>query len=483
MIQKARTDPDRDRLRPVGGRLPPQDLDAEAAVLSAILLAPVQIDQVRFLEPEHFYSDSNRRIFAAVLELDREGRPVDIVSIAARLRDHEQLTQAGGTPYLYQLTDATPALAHVAEHARVVREKSRLRRMIENCHRLAAEGYGDVGDVQSFLEAGENKLAEIAHAGTEGKLVPLARVLDRTHEHLTALKESAAGNGVVGVTSGYVDLDRKTNGLHAGDLTIVAGRPGHGKTSLVLGMLTACAASRAVENSEPTPGRAAALFSLEMPAEQLGMRLIAAESRVLLAAMRRGILSAGDWVRVTDAIGFLSKLPIWIDDSPAPSMAEIRARCRMLQGQLRREQQAPLGLVAVDYLQLVSASVTEKIPREQQVAAISKDSKRMAKDLSVPVVMLSALNRDIEKRGGNKRPQLSDLRESGALEFDADNVFFVHRPEMYDKDSEDRGIAEIIIGKQRNGPTGIVRLRFNGETTRFDNLASDEWSEDFPGAP
>jgi replicative DNA helicase len=480
-------------LRPVAGRMPPSDLDAEAAVLSAVMLSGEAFDVVQeLLSPEHFYSEANRRVFEAVQELTAASRPVDVVSVAGWLRDRGRLDQIGGSPYLAQLVDATPAVAHVEEHARAIREKWRLRSLIATCQRFAAEGYGDCGDVQSFVDSAEQSIFELARAPESSSVVT---VRDAVHAAFRILSEARQrGGGITGFETGFAELDKRTSGLHKGDLYIVAGRPGMGKTSFVLNLAVNVAAPRRVASPDDpygrtveVPGAGVAFFSLEMPREQLAARMLASEARVDMASIRSGQVHAEDWNKLTEAAARIGRLPMWLDDTPAISIMDLRAKIRRLQAELKKSAQGPkeLGLVAIDYLQLMSGRKGVS-SREQEISEISRGLKQLAKEMSVPVMALSQLNRSVETRTTkDKRPQLSDLRESGAIEQDADAIMFIYRDEYYFADSPDKGIAEVIVAKQRNGPTGTCKVKFTQQYTRFDNLAHDEYDfdqlDDFSG--
>jgi replicative DNA helicase len=479
-------------LVPVGGRVPPQDLDAEAAVLSSVLLSADAFDQVQeILAPEHFYSEANRRIFEGVLDLASTGRPIDIVTIAAWLRDRERLAQVGGTPYLARLVDATPAVSHVAHHAKAIREKWRIRQLIATCQRFAAEGYGDCGEVQGFIDQAEQAVFDIARI-PEGTSV--VSIKDAIHGAFQILAEaSKRGGNITGIPTGFVQLDKKCSGLHPGDVCIVAGRPGMGKTSFVLNVAVNVAMPRQQEVADPTdpyaeagveePGFGVAFFSLEMPREQLASRLLAVEARVDVSRIRSGDMRRDDWNKLTDAAARLGRLPIWLDDTPALTLLDLRAKVRRLQADLKRggEGIAPaqkLGLVVVDYLQLMQGR-KDAASREQEISELSRGLKQLAKEMAVPVMALSQLNRSVETRTTkDKRPQLSDLRESGAIEQDADMIVFIYRDEYYFQESPEKGVAELIIAKQRNGPTGTVKVKFTSEFTRFDNLAPGEYDFD-----
>ncbi len=476
----------------VAGRVPPHDLDAEAAVLSAILLSRDALDRVlEILKPEHFYSDANGRIYEASQALASGGTPIDIVSVASWLRDRERLALVGGPSYLAQLAEATPAVAHVGAHARVVYEKWRLRALIATCQRVAAEGYGDVGEVQEFIDSAEQSVYEIARTAESTSAQPIAQVLRAAFQQISAAAER--GDRITGVPTGYEKLDAKTAGLHQGDLTIVAARPGMGKTSFVLNVAVNVASPRTVSVPGPgereggierqEPGFGVCVFSLEMPREQLAIRMVCAEGRVDVGKVRQGFLQPDDWRRLTEAASYLSSLPLWIDDTPALGILELRAKVRRIQAEYNREATATtaerrVGLVVIDYLQLMKGRDGVN-SREQEISEISRGLKQLAKELGVPVIALSQLNRAVETRTTkDKRPQLSDLRESGAIEQDADTIIFIYRDEYYNPETTNaKGIAELIISKQRNGPTGRVMVRFTASCTRFDNLAVGDYPE------
>ncbi|KYF95297.1 replicative DNA helicase [Sorangium sp. So ce388] len=476
----------------VAGRVPPHDLDAEAAVLSAILLHRDALDRVlEILKAEHFYSEANSRIYEGAQELAAAGTPIDIVSVASWLRDRERLVQVGGAAYLAQLADATPAVAHVAAHARVVYEKWRVRQLIATCQRVAAEGYGDVGVVQEFIDGAEQAVYQLARTPQGTSTQPIAQVLKAAFEQITAAAER--GDRITGISTGYEKLDAKTAGLHDGDLSIIAARPGMGKTSFVLNLAVNVASPRTVSSPGPDqaghgierhePGFGAAIFSLEMPREQLATRMVCCEGRVDLGRLRQGFLQPDDWRRLTEAASFLSTLPIWVDDTPAITLLELRAKVRRIQAEYDRPPSdghsgRRVGLVVIDYLQLMKGRDGVS-SREQEISEISRGLKQLAKELKVAVIALSQLNRAVETRTTkDKRPQLSDLRESGAIEQDADNIMFIYRDEYYNPETTNhKGIAEIIVAKQRNGPTGKVLTRFTASCTRFDNLAPGDYPE------
>jgi replicative DNA helicase len=457
-------------------RVPPHNLDAEAAVLSAILIEPNAIDRVLdLLKPEHFYAEANRRIYEAAIELTTNGTPIDIVSVAGWLHDRDRLAQVGGSSYLAQLVDAVPSVDHVEIYARMIREKWRVREVIRTCQTVAAEGYGDVGDVQTFIDHAEQSIYDLARTPETTSVQRVEPIIKGVFEQIT--EAAKRGQRITGISTGYERLDAKTAGLHDGELTIVAARPGQGKTAMVLNVATNIAS--------PLDGRSTSgviVFSLEMPREQLATRMVCSEGRVDLGKMRQGFLQDRDWNSLTEAASFLYTLPIWIDDTPAIGLLDLRAKVRRLQAEFNRPKpdgtwEQRIGLVVVDYLQLMRGS-ERAASREQEISELSRGLKQLSKELRVPVIALSQLNRAVETRGKNKRPQLSDLRESGAIEQDADNVIFIYRDDYYDPDSESKGIAELIIAKQRNGPTGTVKVRFSSYCTRFDNLAPGEYEDD-----
>jgi replicative DNA helicase len=447
---------------------------------------------VELLQPEHFYSEANGTIFRGALELTQASRPVDVVSIASWLRDRELIQKVGGANYLAQLTDATPAVYNVQHHARTVKEKWRLRRVIALCQQTAAQGYGDVGEPQQFIDSAEQAIYDLARTPETSTVHPLKEVLTSTFKKLSEAK--ARGDGVTGTATEFGDLDRLMSGLHPGELIIVAARPGMGKTSFVMNIAVNVARSQRVrvpgpgeggygDEAEEQAGKGVVVFSLEMPSEQVATRMLCSEARVDLGKLRGGHTRSEDWRDLTGAAAKLSGMPIWIDDSPGLSILELRAKVRRIKAERDKRQQenknaSGLGLVVVDYLQLMRGRPNVQ-SREQEISEISRGLKELAKELEVPVIALSQLNRGVESRT-DKRPMLSDLRESGAIEQDADAILFIYREDYYNRDkekAEDNGISELILAKQRNGPTGTVRVRFHGGYTRFDNLAPGEYDD------
>lgn len=449
----------------LAGRVPPHDLDAEATVLSAVLLSTdYWLETCTILRAEHFYSEAHRHVWTAVADLHERAKPVDLVTVAGWLKERSLLDAVGGARWLHDLVDATPAIAHAEEHARRLRDKWRLRQVILVCQRTAAEGLGDTPDAQGFIARHEQEVFALAHQETAtGGLVPVSQEVREVQRNILAAQ---AAGGVTGLTTGLVDVDKRITGLHRGNLYIVAGRPGMGKTSFVLQALTRCAQKERV---------APAFFSLEMPREQLIRRQLSCEGKIAGDRVAGGLLSASDLGKLDGAVRALSNIPVTIDDTPGVTLMHVRAQLRRLAARVERGDfpAERLGPVAVDYLQLMR-SPDYSGNREQEISAISRGLKELAKEFQVPVVALSQLNRSVETRSTkDKRPQLSDLRESGAIEQDADAVLFLYRDDYYFEDSEDRGKAEVIVAKQRNGATGKVMVKFIPEFTRFDDFVED----------
>lgn len=443
-------------------------------MISAVIVddTGVALDESRTIlaSPDDLYSQANRHIFRAACELSDLNERIDLVTIKNRLEDQNRLQQVGGTPYLMQIIDATPSVSNVKAHARIVRDLARTRRGIQFAQRVAADGYskkGDARDVQSWLEQAEIGFSDIAHVAAEQHLRELKEVLLDVDQSVTTAKNTV---GVVtGTPMGLVDFDEATTGVHDGDVMVIAGRPGMGKTGLAL----SCAASIGAA------GYAVPIFSLEMPDLQVGMRLVAAEARLELHKLRSGNLNPTEWTNFTGALNTLQSQPIFVDDTAGINVFEVRARLRRLQKEINAGQhpgctKGKIGAVIIDYLQLMG-SVQRSYSREQEVGLLSRSLKEVAKQLSVPMIVLSQLNREAERRNDH-RPQLADLRESGSVEQDADTVCFVFRPAYYDKGDDPalKGLAEIIIAKQRNGPTRTIKVSFRQEYARFDNLVEGD---------
>ena len=447
--------------RPPGpgpSRVPPNDLTAERAVLGGILLENDAMNTVLELPltPDDFYSDANARIFESMSQLFAAGQPVDTITLRERLAIANRLHAIGGDEYLFSLTNTIPTVANIEAHAKIVREKAVIRRLIMACHEVAANGYGDYGSMEEFLDQAERSIFNIAKHRLRTPYEHITDVVVRSFEAIT--KAAELKQHITGLPTGFERLDRMTAGMHPGDLIIIAGRPAMGKTAFALNVaLNACRMRKS----------AAVVFSLEMPKEQLANRLLCSEAKVDAGKLRTGYLSRDDWPKLTAAAGTLSDLPFWLDDTPGLTLMELRAKARRLKAE------HDLGLIVIDYLQLMRAG-TKTDSREQEISEISRSLKGLAKELGIPVIALSQLNRSVESRGNkDKRPQMSDLRESGAIEQDADTIWFIYRDEVYNPESTEKGIAEVIVGKQRAGATGTVKCLFQREYTRFENLAEE----------
>jgi replicative DNA helicase len=421
----------------------------------------------------HFYSDANRFIYEAIGALHDEGQPVDAVTIAASLANRGRMARVGGPRYLAQIMDATPAIGHVETHAELVRDFGRRRQLIATLQTKAAEGYSELeGTTQQWIEEVENTIGEVAHLYTT-RFGP---------KHIKGAAGDAyqnahdASNDKLGASTGLERLDKKIAALQAARLYVVAARPGMGKTSLAtdIGIAVAQAAS------DNGLAKAVCMFSLEMDAASLAMRMICSHERLDSHRISQNYVRNEEWDSLANGVAWLSKLPLWIDEQPALTIAEIRSRARKLRTDIeakRSDVEADeLGLVIVDYIQLMAGD--PRAPREERVAANAMGLKALSKELGVPVMALAQLNRSVEQRP-DKRPLLSDLRESGAIEQEADCVIFIYRDEVYDKESADKGIAELIVGKQRHGPTGTAKVKFTAQYTRFDNLTDDEYDFEF----
>jgi replicative DNA helicase len=436
-------------------KVPPQNLEAEQSILGGILLDNQALNNVlEVLSVSDFYSDVHRKIFTAILELSEKNEPCDVVTLSNKLIDKKQLDQVGGRVYLATLVDNVPSAANIAYYSKIVKEKAILRGLIEAATGILNNSYGMGADIDTVLDEAEHAIFEISENKVRPSFYPFKTLIKegfKTIEKLYEKKEL-----VTGVPSGFEKIDDMTSGLQKSDLIIIAGRPSMGKTAFALDI----AKNAALESGIPV-----AIFSLEMSKEQLAIRMLASEAKVDSQRMRKGLLGETDWPKLIAAASKLSESNIFIDDTPAITVLEMKAKAR----RLKADQ--GLGLVIVDYLQLMRSGGF-KDSREQEISEISRSLKALAKELYVPVIALSQLNRKVEDRT-NKRPQMADLRESGAIEQDADLIAFIYRDEVYNKseDNPEKGIAEIIIGKQRNGPTGVAKLAFLEKYTAFENLA------------
>jgi replicative DNA helicase len=440
-------------------KVPPHSIEAEESVLGGILLDNNALDRaIELIIAEDFYREAHRKIMRAIIELSERHEPVDLVTLSDVLRGRNELQDVGGASYLAELAERVPTAANVAYYARIVKDKAILRALIETSTEIAMRSYEAPANVETFLDQAEHQIFALSERKTRPSFF---RVRDIVVESMKAVEQLYERQELVtGVPTGFVDLDKKTAGLQPGDLIIVAGRPSMGKTAFALNI----AQYAALEGKTGV-----AVFSLEMSKEQLVFRLLCSEARVDQSKVRAGYAAQRDYPKLAIAADRLSEAPIYIDDTPALSVLELRAKAR----RLKREREANLGLVVVDYLQLMRGHSADS--REQEISSISRSLKALAKELGLPVIALSQLNRQVESRG-DKRPVMADLRESGAIEQDADVIMFLFRPVVYDPKNADEHDAEVIIGKQRNGPTGTVPLTFFSEYTRFENRAADEVS-------
>lgn len=443
------------------GRVPPSDLDAEAAVLSAAILNRGAFDEAREIVRESdFYADANARIWAVVLELDAAGQPVDAVTIAKVLRERKQLQGVGGTPYLAQITDATPAVAHVAAHARIVADKARQRRLVELAQRLATEGYGDVGDVTTWAQDAAQQVADVAADGAaKDPAETFAELVPRRFE---AIQHRAQhGRGIGGIDTGWGDFTQLIGGWTRGKTHVVGGRPGMGKTAFVLGAALNVARQ----------GLGVVVCSAEMTKEELVDRALGVEGRVNTRHIASGRLSREEWDRLVMARQTLTKLPLSLRHASSATVGFIRSTVRAEQRRLGRQ----LGLVVVDYLQLLDGERERGETREAEVARVCKRLTWMAAEFDAPLLLVSQLNRGLESRNNkSKRPTMADLRESGAIEQDAYTITLLYRDEYYNKGSQAAGTVEAIVAKNRNGDPGKAWLKFTAEYTRIDSLSPEQ---------
>ena len=435
-------------------RTPPQDLVAEQSVLGGMILSKDAIaDVVEELRGNDFYRPAHELIYEAILDLYGRGEPADAVTVVAELNKRGELARIGGAPYIHTLISSVPTAANAGYYARIVREQAVLRRLVEAGTRIVQLGYAtEGGDVDEIVNTAQAEIYAVSERRTSEDYVPLRDIINPTMEEIE--RNSERGEGMVGVPTGFTDLDALTNGLHGGQMIIIAARPAIGKSTLAVDI---CRAASIKHNL------ASVIFSLEMGRTELTMRLLAAEAGVPLQNMRKGEMKDDDWQRVASALGRVSDAPLFIDDSPNMSLMEIRAKCRRL------KQKHDLNLVILDYLQLMSSG--KKVEsRQQEVSEFSRALKLLAKELEVPVIAVAQLNRGPEQRG-DKKPMMSDLRESGSLEQDADVVMLLHREDAYDKESPRAGEADIIVAKHRNGPTSTIQVAFQGHYSRFIDMA------------
>lgn len=449
-------------------KTPPHSVEAEQSVIGGLLLENDALDTVAdILAATDFYRSDHRIIFEHVTKLINAAKPADIVTVAESLESHGELEQVGGIAYLGSLAQSTPTAANIRRYAEIVYERSVMRNLVSVGSGIAESAYVPNGrDAQQLLDEAEAKIFKIAEGGKSNAdgFQDMKVLLPQVAERIDELFSREDQSEVTGIPTGFTDLDKMTSGLQAGDLVIVAGRPSMGKTAFSLNM---------AENVALNTGLPVAVFSMEMPATQLATRMIGSVGRLDQHKMRTGALEDEDWEKLTSALGRLNEAPVFIDETAGLNSFELRAKARRLHRQCGK-----LGLIVVDYLQLMSAPAGRTGDnRATEISEISRSLKALAKELEVPLVALSQLNRSLEQRP-DKRPVMSDLRESGAIEQDADLILFIYRDEVYNPDSEDKGTAEIIVGKQRNGPIGRVRLTFMGQHTRFEDFAGYSQMDD-----
>lgn len=432
-------------------KVPPQNLEAERAVLGAILMDNDALFTVmEVLIPSDFHQPSHRLLFSTMLDLSERGEPIDIVTLANRLRTGGNMDKAGGPDYLPTLADEVPTSAGVGNYAKIVKEKSVLRHLIEASTEIVQDCFDSAGEVDELIDEAERRIFAISEQRIRTGFLSMKEIVKSSFKTIESLYEKK--EHITGIASGFADIDDLTSGFQPSDLVIIAGRPSMGKTAFALNI-----AQQAALKAKKT----VAIFSLEMAKEQLVMRMLCSEARIDAHRLRSGFLGTTDWPKLSTAAGRLAEASIFIDDTPAISSMEMRAKARRLKAE------KGLDLIIVDYLQLMSGRRSDN--REQEISEISRSCKALAKELSVPVLALSQLNRGVESRQ-DKRPILADLRESGAIEQDADVIIFIYRDEVYNKETMDKGVAEIIIGKQRNGPVGIRKLTWLDKYTRFEDM-------------
>lgn len=439
-------------------KLPPQNIEAEESLLSAILIDnSVLIDILDILSPDDFYRSAHQIIFTAISELFSKNEPVDLVTLSNLLRKKKRLDEIGGATYLAKLVDTVPMAVNAQHYAHIIHEKAYLRRLIEKANEITKRCFEDSEDVGDVIDFAEQAIFEISGDKIRPSYHPISQIIG---DSIDAIEKRQSNKSLItGVPTGFKSLDALTSGLQKSDLIIIAARPGMGKTAFALNI----ARNAAIETNIPV-----SIFSLEMSKEQLAMRLLSSEAKVNSTRLRGGFITKDDWLQINNAAGRLYEAPIYIDDSPGISAIELRAKARRL------KMERDIGILVVDYLQLMKTRAAAE-RRDLEISEISRSLKALAKELDIPVVALSQLNRKLEERS-DKRPQLSDLRESGALEQDSDVVAFIYREDEYNKDENNpkKGTAEILLKKQRNGPTGMVRLTFLSECTCFENYISEE---------
>jgi len=435
-------------------RTPPNDIAAEQSVIGAMLLSKDAIaDVVEVVREGDFYRPAHQTIYSAILDLYGKGEPADAVTVAAELTKAGEIARVGGATYLHTLVSMVPTAANGGYYGRIVREQAILRRLVEAGTRIVHMGYTGTGDVDDMVDRAQAEVYDVTDRRTSEDYLPLREIMGEALNEIEAI--SNRGGEMIGVPTGFIELDKLTNGLHPGQLVIVAARPALGKSTLGLDICRAASIKH---------GLASVIFSLEMSRNEIVMRLLSAEAQVPLHHMRAGTMSDADWTKLASRMGTVSEAPLFIDDSPNMTLMEIRAKCRRL------KQRHDLRLVVVDYLQLMTSGKRVE-SRQQEVSEFSRSLKLLAKELEVPVIAISQLNRGAEQRT-DKRPLLADLRESGSLEQDADVVVLLHREDAYERESPRAGEADFIVAKHRNGPTATVTVAFQGHYSRFVDMAT-----------
>ncbi|MEU9994648.1 replicative DNA helicase [Streptomyces sp. NPDC050848] len=435
-------------------RVPPQDLDAEQSVLGGMLLSKDAIaDVVEIIKGHDFYKPAHETVYAAILDLYAKGEPADPITVGAELTKRGEITRVGGASYLHTLVQSVPTAANAAYYAEIVHERAVLRRLVEAGTKITQMGYAADGDVDEIVNSAQAEIYAVTEQRTTEDYLPLGDIMEGALDEIEAI--GSRSGEMTGVPTGFTDLDQLTNGLHPGQMIIIAARPAMGKSTLALDFARACS----IKHNLPS-----VIFSLEMGRNEIAMRLLSAEARVALHHMRSGTMTDEDWTRLARRMPDVSQAPLYIDDSPNLSMMEIRAKCRRL------KQRAGLKLVVIDYLQLMQSGGKRSESRQQEVSDMSRNLKLLAKELELPVIALSQLNRGPEQRT-DKKPMVSDLRESGSIEQDADMVILLHREDAYEKESPRAGEADIIVGKHRNGPTATITVAFQGHYSRFVDMA------------
>lgn len=435
------------------GKIPPHDIEAEQAILGGMLIdQDATSDAIEVLKPEDFYRDDHKYIYEAMLNLYTKGEPIDIITVKDELTSMQKFEAVGGIEYLATLPDRAPLVANSDKYIKIVEEKSILRKLIKTATEIEGLGYAQNEEVDNVIDQAEKKIFDIMQNKNQKGYTPIKDVLVETFAELEKLYNQK--QPVTGIATGFTDLDNRTAGLHNSDLILIAARPAMGKSAFALNIAT----NAAINEKVPV-----AIFNLEMSKTQLVNRMLCSEAMVDSNKVRTGKIDEEDWIKLATALGPLSEAPIYIDDTPGISISEIRAKCRKL------KLEKNIGLVVIDYLQLIQGSGKKNSSREQEISEISRSLKIIAKELDVPVIALSQLSRESEKRQDHK-PMLSDLRESGAIEQDADLVMFIYRDDYYNQDSEKKNIAEIILAKHRAGATGTIELLWMGSYTKFANL-------------